>query len=44
MTEGKFIYLRGNIGEYCQEQSYQYILRDSLLFVHIYLYDMAFMS
>lgn len=44
MTEGKLIYLAGSIGEYWQEQSYQYILGDSVLFVHIYLYDMAFMS
>lgn len=38
MTEGELTYLGGNISEYCQEQSYQYILGDSLLFVHIYLY------
>lgn len=44
MTEGKLIYLGGNISESCQEESCQYILGDSVLFVHIYLYDMAFMS
>lgn len=44
MTEGKLIYLGVNTGEYCKEQSYQHVLGDSVLFVHIYLYDMAYVS
>lgn len=38
------IYLGVNTGEYCKEQSYQHVLGDSVLFVHIYLYDMAYVS